>query len=144
MHFYKLFELKCVSAVCVHNHPIMIQISFLSTKIFTPLSYRAVCLCDVTQTEAPPTIVDWQTALVSYLRPALSELSSVALPPEQMKTKMSPKGLRCFVVGCNNEHSSSHLLPLSGWFWRECALDLPKCVYVPLNHSWSSFIYRNS
>ncbi len=23
---------------------------------------------------------------------------------------MSPKRLRCFVVGCNNEHSSSHLL----------------------------------
>ncbi len=26
MHFYKLFELKCVLAVCVHNHPIMIII----------------------------------------------------------------------------------------------------------------------
>ncbi len=26
---------------------------------------------------------------------------------------MTPKRLRCFVVGCNNEHSSSHLLPLS-------------------------------
>ncbi len=26
MHFYKLFELKCVLAVCVHNHPIMIKI----------------------------------------------------------------------------------------------------------------------
>ncbi len=25
---------------------------------------------------------------------------------------MSPKRLRCFVVGCNNEHSSRHLLPL--------------------------------
>ncbi len=24
MHFYKLFELKYVLAVCVHNHPIMI------------------------------------------------------------------------------------------------------------------------
>ncbi len=24
---------------------------------------------------------------------------------------MAPKRLRCFVVGCNNEHSSSHLLP---------------------------------
>ncbi len=26
MHFYKQFELKCVLAVCVHNHPIMIKI----------------------------------------------------------------------------------------------------------------------
>ncbi len=26
---------------------------------------------------------------------------------------MTPKRLRCFVVGCNNEHSSRHLLPLS-------------------------------
>ncbi len=24
------------------------------------------------------------------------------------------------------------------WFWRECALDLPKCVYVRASHSWSS------
>ncbi len=54
-----------------------------------------------------------QTALVSYLRPALSELSSVASPPEQMQTKMTPKRLRCFVVVCNNEHSSRHLLPPS-------------------------------
>ncbi len=60
----KLFELKCVLAACVHNHPIMIKIYpvffFLSTKIFTPFSNRAVCLCDVTRTEASPTIVDLQ------------------------------------------------------------------------------------
>ncbi len=30
------------------------------------------------------------------------------------------------------------------WFWRESALDLPKCIYVCTNHSWSSFIYRRS
>ncbi len=30
IHFYKLFELKCVLAVCVHNHPIMIK----STQCF--------------------------------------------------------------------------------------------------------------
>lgn len=26
IYFYKLFELKCVLAVCVSNHPIMIKI----------------------------------------------------------------------------------------------------------------------
>ncbi len=31
---------------------------------------------------------------------------------------MSPKQLRCFVVGCNNEHSRSHLLPSSEWLKR--------------------------
>ncbi len=63
-HVYKLLELKCVLAVCVHNHPKMIKINpvlfFLSTKIFIPFSIRAVFPCDVTRTEAPPTIVDWQ------------------------------------------------------------------------------------
>ncbi len=54
-----------------------------------------------------------QTALVSYLRPALSELSSVVSPPEHMYTRMTPKLLRCFVVGCNNENSSSHFRPSS-------------------------------
>ncbi len=29
MHFYKLFELKCGLAVCVHNHPIMIFINLV-------------------------------------------------------------------------------------------------------------------
>ncbi len=70
MHFYKLFELKCVLAVCVHNHPIMIKIhpvfffvSFFNLIKSFPLShikpFSDACLCDVTQTQAPPTIVDW-------------------------------------------------------------------------------------
>ncbi len=59
----QVVELKCVLAVCVHNHPIIIQIHpvfFLSTKIFTLFLNRAICQCDVTRTEAPPMSVDWQ------------------------------------------------------------------------------------
>ncbi len=57
---------------------------------------------------------------------------------------MSPKRLRCFVVGCNYEHSSRHLLltsePLkTQWitfvFEGKAHRDLPKCVYVHVNHS---------
>ncbi len=53
----------CVGSVCTQPpyndkiHPVFL---FESTKIFIPFSNRAICLCDVTWTEAPPTIVDWQ------------------------------------------------------------------------------------
>ncbi|XP_016367233.1 uncharacterized protein LOC107707669 isoform X1 [Sinocyclocheilus rhinocerous] len=56
---------------------------------------------------------------------------------------MAPKRLRCFVVGCNNEHYSRHLLPTSEplkeqWitfaFKGKAPPDLPKCVYVCSNH----------
>ncbi len=55
---------------------------------------------------------------------------------------MASKRLRCFVVGCNNEHSSRHLLltsePLkTQWitfvFEGNALPDLPKCVYVRVN-----------
>ncbi len=49
MHFYKLFELKCVLTVCVHNHPIMIKIHtvfyFYFVKPFPPFSYQAILRC---------------------------------------------------------------------------------------------------
>ncbi len=57
-------------------------------------------------------------------------------------TRMSPKRLRCSVVGCNNEHSSRHLLltsePLkTQWitlvFEGNKSSDLPKRVYVRMN-----------
>ncbi len=39
---------------------------------------------------------------------------------------MSPKRLRCFDVGCNNEHSSRHLLPTS----------------EPLKTQWITFVFE--
>ncbi len=57
---------------------------------------------------------------------------------------MAPKRLRSFVVGCNNEHSSRHLLPTSEplkmqWIMfvseGNASSDLPKCIYVCVNHS---------
>ncbi len=39
------------------------------------------------------------------------EVSAIVSTPVQGKTRMSQiKQLRCFVVGCDNEHSSRHLL----------------------------------
>ncbi len=143
----------CVGSVCTQPpyndkiHPV----SFLSTKIFTSFSNRAVCLRDVTRMEAPPTTVVFQHRLHWYLTSDPPWVSSHQLFHRQSRCRrMIPKRLSCFVVGCNNEHSSSHLLRhLSRWrglsfVWRECALNLPKCVYVRTNLSWSSFTYWRS
>ncbi len=101
IHFYMLFEHKCVLAVCVHNHPIMIKIHpvffglFFNPDKWKPLSQIKLIsdfwLCDVTRTQAPPTNADWHWCFSTD------------------STRMAPKRLRCFVVG-SNEHSSRHLL----------------------------------
>ncbi len=130
--------------VCVHNHPIMIKIHpvffFKSTKIFTLLR-SSWSLCDVTRTEAPPTIV-WLTAafphrlhwcltsdpVISCCRQAwlLSDWG-VLLLDVMMNTAVSGwRGLRLVLKGII------------------CALDLHKRVYVCANHSWSSFTYIRS
>ncbi len=62
-----------------------------------------------------PSHDSWLTRL-SYLRPALSELRAVHhwVDFGAGENKMSLiKWLRCFVVGCNNEYSSRHLVPTS-------------------------------
>ncbi len=41
---------------------------------------------------------------------------------------MAPKRLRCFVVGCKNEHSSHHLLP----------------TFDPLKTQWSMFVFEGN
>ncbi len=87
----------CVGSVCTQppyndKNPSSVFF-FLSTKIFTPFSNRADlrCLSVWRHMDKGPShdslidsIILAQTALVSYLRPALSELSSVVSPPEQM------------------------------------------------------------
>ncbi len=55
MHFYKHLKLKCVLAVCVHNHLIMIKIFLISLNNFP--SQMPVCV--MSHWQAPPTIVDW-------------------------------------------------------------------------------------
>ncbi len=114
---YKLFEHKCVLEVCVHIHPIMIKIHpvvFLIPILKFPFSNQAVLrfLSEWrSSVQATPTIVDWQGRLTLDLPWVSWELSAIVSTSVQGKTRMSPiKRLRCFVVGCNNEHSSRHLL----------------------------------
>ncbi len=86
MHFYKLFKLNCVLAVCVHNRPVMIK--FHTVSIYNKIPFSQIeliadaCLCDVTLTGPYhdcliDSLVSAQTGLVFYLRPAQSQLSSV-------------------------------------------------------------------
>ncbi len=61
--------------------------------------------------QAAPTIVDWHGRLTLDPPWVSCHQSAIVLTPVQGKTRMSSiKRLRCFVVGCNNEHSSHHLL----------------------------------
>ncbi len=120
---YKLFEHKCVLKVCVHIHPIMIKIHpvFLFYLIFfIPIfkfSNQAVLRflsewCSSAQ--AAPSEVDWQGRLTLDPPWMSCHQSAIVSTPVQGKTRKSQiKWLRCFVVGCNNEYSSRHLLPTS-------------------------------
>ncbi len=114
---YKLFEHKCVLEVCVHIHPIMIKIHpvFFFNPYFKIHFLKSGC------SEVPVRMTyfftghshDSSLTRPFYLRPVLSELSSVhhCVDSGAGEDKMSPiKRLRFFVVGCNNEYSSRHLL----------------------------------
>ncbi len=50
---------------------------------------------------------------------------SIVSPPEQVKIRLSPKRLRCSVVGCDNEHNSRHLLPTSEPLNKQRIMHLP-------------------
>ncbi len=111
-----------VGSVCTQSsyndkNPPSVFFFLLSTKIFIPFSNQAVCPCDVTQTEAPPTIIDWQkhfstdcTGVLPQTRPEWAVIGELS--------RMTLKLLRCFVVGCNNKHRISHLLLSSEWLKR--------------------------
>ncbi len=56
---------------------------------------------------------------------------------------MTPKRLRCFVVGCNNEHSSRHLLPSSEQLKRIMFCSEGNAPSIYLNASMFSRIIRD-
>ncbi len=109
--------------------------------------------------QAAPTIVDWQVHLTLDPPWVSCNQSAIVSTPVQGKTRclrLSDWGvllldvimkLDVIAVVINSRHLSRWrcrgLTLLS--FWRECAdPNLPKCIYVRANHSWSSFIYRRS
>ncbi len=153
----------CVGSVCTHpsyndkNLPSGFCV-FFYFKILS-LSNQAVLrfLSEWrSSAQAAPTIVDWQDRLTLDPPWVSWELSAIVSTPVQGKTRclrLSDWGVLLLDVIINIAVViySRHL---SRWrrrgltllsFWRECAdPDLPKCVYVRPNHSWSSFIYRRS
>ncbi len=97
MHFYMLFEHKCVLAVCVHNHPIMIKINpvfFLYLLKSLPLSQIEPISDAVAQTG--PSHDSWLTVTFQHrldwcltLDPpwVICHQSGIVSPPEQMSPK---------------------------------------------------------
>ncbi len=154
----------CVGSVCAHpsyNDKNPLSVFFFKIPILkSPFSNQAVLrfLSDWrSSVQTAPTIVDWQDRLTLDPPWVSWELSAIVSTPVQGKTRMSQiKRLRCFVVECNNEYSSHHLLPTSEplktqrinvTFLSEGNAPIPdlhKCVYVRTHHSWSSFTSRRS
>ncbi len=152
----------CVGSVWTHpsyndkNPP---SVFFLIPILKSPFSNQAVLrfLSEWrSSAQAAPMIVDWQDRLTLDPPWVSCHQSAIVLTPVQGKTRclrLSDWGVLLLVVIMNitvviySRHLSRWrrrgLMLLS--FLRECAdPDLPKCVYVRANHSWSSFIYRRS
>ncbi len=112
----------CVGSVC--THPSYNDKNPPSGFFKSPFSNQAVLrfLSEWSSfVQAPPTIVDWQAHLTLDL-PWVSWVNWMSCKQSDRHCvdsgaggdKMSQiKRLKCFVVGCNNEYSSRHLLPTS-------------------------------
>ncbi len=130
-----LFEHKCVLAVCVHNHPIMIKIHpvlFLkSTIIMITFSDQAVLrfLAEWGHTDPGPSHDCWLT-LVFYHRPAVSPLSCVCqvFPP-----LVSIFGLFPVLVKCHYELILVQPC-LSNYLWFTCVFIV---LFVQFDFVWS-------
>ncbi len=110
-----VFELKCVLALCVHNHTIMIQkyIYILNAHNFLRSSHSQI-LGKVMYLCPGPSHDCWWT-VPFYHRPALSEHWTVrdCFDAKEDIDKNVSKVTEVFVVGCNNEHSSHNLFQTS-------------------------------
>ncbi len=105
IHFSSCLNIMCVGRMCTHpsynekNPPSV----FLIPVLKSPFSNQAVLIFPA---EWRSSVHDSWLTRPSYLRPALSELSSVhhCVDYGAGEDKISPiKRLRCLVVGCNNE-----------------------------------------
>ncbi len=152
----------CVSSVCTqppYNYKDPPSVFFNLVKSF-PLSQiepiSDACLCDITQTGPShdcliDSSVSAQTGLVSYLSPALSELSSVRYCWCRHEWLLSDWGVLLLDVIMNTAVViySRHLS-----HWRRSGLHLflkgmrppiyLNVSYLRANHSWSSFTSRRS
>ncbi len=119
---------------CVHIHPIMIQIQ---CYFFIPNNndhfLRSVLrfLAEwCSSAKAPPTIVDWQWCF--NIDPPWVSCNSLPLFHRRSRCRQEcfSKRLRCFVVGCNDEHSTPDIWAAEDTVdyvcdQRECNPDLP-------------------
>ncbi len=134
-------------------HPVFFISITLNNFPFLISSHSRMHVC--VSSQRPRTSRESWLALVFNLRPSLSELSSVS---------------HCFDAGADVDNNGSwanwvfllldvimNTFIIYYWHlscWRHSGLrlflkgnassDLPKCVYVRLNHSWSSLAYRRS
>ncbi len=152
----------CVWSVCTHpsyNDKKSTQWFFKIPILKSPFSNQAVLrfLSEWrSSAQTAPTIVNWQVCLTLDPPWVICHPSIIVSTPVQGKTRclrLSDWGVLLLdvimniAVVINSRHLSSWkrrgLMLLS--FWREWAdPDLHKCIYVHVNHSWSSFMYRRS
>jgi len=91
--------------------------------MFFPASNRAIWPCDITRSDTPPTIVDWQQCFNTDPPWASCHHSMLLLI---RWSRMASKW--CSVLGFNNKHSSH--------------FDVPKSE--PLKTQWLSFVFKGN